>query len=143
MSNMRAMAARALLVGCLVATVAACDSSDGDDDARADVVAWCEQLEMTIGASAALEDLNRDDPGFADALARLQDATAALSDLEAPSAIASDWETVAGPVPTNEAGAFEVGGEFADAGKRIGAWALDECDLSSSARSALEQQQNS
>ena len=125
-----------------MAAAAACDRSDGGDDAGADVVAWCEQLDVAVMASAALANLDRDGPGFADALARLQDEMTALSNLETPPAIASDWETMAGPVPTNEAGGFEFSGEFAEATKRIAAWGLRECDLSSTVRSRLEQQQN-
>ena len=112
------------------------------DDVQADFDVWCEQLEVAMTASAELDDLSRDDPGFDDVLAAVQDEIAALSNLEMPRAIASDWETLSGPPPTNGTGGFVLDGELAGARERIAAWAVQECDLSRDARAALAAQQD-
>jgi len=60
----------------------ACDGSDPGQDVGADVVAWCEQLDVAFRASAGIAALDRDDPGLGEALATMQDEMAALVDLE-------------------------------------------------------------
>ena len=85
-----------------------------------------------------MDDLDVDDPATDEALAAVQDAFAALADLEPPAAIAGDWETVTGPLPTTETGGIDLEGGFDEAGDRISTWALRECDLSSVARAEME-----
>jgi len=128
---------RALLTVAVVVATAAC-SSGGGRDADGDVEAWCGQLDVAVTASAEVDELAADDPGVDDALATVQEEMGALADLEAPPAVADDWDTLSGPPPTNDTGGFDLDGAFADAGDRIATWALQECDLSSGARTALE-----
>jgi hypothetical protein len=133
----RVVVAGPLLVAA-VGAASGCDTSSGERGAGTDTVAWCEQFGVAMSASAALDALDRDDPGVDTALAAVQHEMGALSELTPPAAIADDWETVSAPPPTNEAGAVELGGPLADAGDRIATWALQECDLSGDVRAALD-----
>jgi len=121
----------------LVLVATACDRSGGGG-ADANVTAWCAQLDVAATAGAAVDDLDVDDPGTDEALAAERDAFAALADLEPPAAIAGDWETVTGPLPTTEAGGIDLEGGFDEAGGRISTGAPPECDLSSVARAEME-----
>ena len=93
----------------LVLVATACDRSGGGG-ADANVTAWCAQLDVAATAGAAVDGLDVDDPGTDEALAAVRDAFAALADLEPPAAIAGDWETVTGPLPTTEAGGIDLEG---------------------------------
>ena len=134
---MRPAAWPTVLLAALVTAAMACDASDGGGGGT-DVEAWCRQLDVAVTASAALDEMDRGDPGVEEALATVQDEMGALADLETPAAIAADWSRVSGPPPTNATGGYDLGGPVADAGDRIAAWARRECDLSSGARAALE-----
>lgn len=140
-THVRRLAVQTVLAAAVIVAAAACDSTDSDTGA--DTAAWCRQLDVAVTASAELDTLGRDDPGVDAAFEAVQDEMSALADLPAPPDISADWETVSGPPPTDDTGAFDLGDEFADAGDRIGAWALDNCDLSSGARAALDRQADS
>jgi hypothetical protein len=81
--------------------------------------------------------LDRDDPAIDEALADVEAEMATLGDLPTPSAIADDWETVSEPPTTTPEGAVEPGAARLEAGRRIGQWAIEHCDLSPEAAAAL------
>jgi hypothetical protein len=134
-ATVRAVIGRMILIGSLVAATAGCDGSDEDGSAGADR-AWCQQLDVAVTASTGADGAGADDTsGEVDEDARSE--LDALADLDAPAAIADDWAVVSGPPPTSETGAFDLGGDWAEAGDRVLTWAVENCDLSEDARAQL------
>jgi hypothetical protein len=127
-------AAFAGVIGALVAC------GGGSDDDTAASATWCRQLDAGVAATMRLEDLATGDPGFADALDAVQEQMGALAEQRPPAAIAADWAVVSAPPATTATGATQPTAAQTEAGRRVAAWALANCELSDGTRTGLEAQ---
>jgi hypothetical protein len=137
----RALVGRLLVASITVATIAACNGGDrGDRTVGPDV--WCAQLDDAISASAQFDAMDRDDPGRDDASAQMHDELAVLANLDPPADLTDEWAVVSTPPPTNDGGGVQLDRQRTEAGQRIAAWALQNCQLGTDSRHELERRRH-
>ena len=121
-------------VGALMAVgAAACSDDDAGSGDTADATAWCAGFDRFTAATLRLDSDNS-----TESLDDVQAEIGKLRDLPAPGAIADDRTAIDQALDTTATGGLQPTTEQTEAGRRVAAWARDNCDLSPEVRTAIE-----